>query len=99
MGTVLLGNLPLLTTFYADNVDLTDIDFSMNDQLKTIWINNNDLPYDELDKVINDLDANGLSGGTLQIRNQSTRSTQAYQSGGFFFYIIGRAKRKSFLYG
>ena len=80
LGTVALVDFPLLNTFYADGTDLTSIDFSENKLLKTIWIHNNDLPYVQLDKVIMDLDMNGVINGTLRMLGQSTRSTLTYNS-------------------
>ncbi|MCA0931078.1 hypothetical protein LCM02_01365, partial [Lutimonas saemankumensis] len=72
LGTVDLSSLSSLLSFRSDVTDLTSIDFSANDLLDFVYVINNDLPTDQLDKIVNDLDANGASDGNLQIRNQST---------------------------
>lgn len=72
------SNLISLETYIADVCDLEVVDFSQNNQLKTVWIHSNDLTYDQLDQAVIDLNINGSLTGTLRLTNQSTRSVLSY---------------------
>ena len=64
------GNTGLARLWLQDN-DLTTIDISNNTALIDLRLGGNNLSTAELDNIINQLDANGLTGGTLQIANQT----------------------------
>ena len=72
IGNSLLSTIDIsanvaLTLFRVSTNDLTSIDISSNPLLTRLELADNDLPVSEIDAVVNQIDAFGLSGGILTL--------------------------------
>lgn len=68
-----------LASIEIDGTRITNVDFSSNNQLSIVHIQNAKLPTAVLDQVVNDLDAHGLSNGTLKyVGNPGNLSYHSY---------------------
>jgi surface protein len=65
----------LLDRIEADNNLITSLSITNNTLLTTVLINDNQLDSASIDGVINQLDTNGLSGGTLDYSNNPNNPT------------------------
>ena len=70
-GIVDLSSLTNLSSIWLANNNLTDLDISNNTNLTFVSAQNSELSSEVVDKVINDLDGNGASNGTLRIVGNS----------------------------
>ena len=85
-----LSELSVYSTAISNSLMITGIDISAAKQLDAIRLDNNSLPYNELDKLLIDLDANGLENGNLIIGQQITRSTLTYNSLASYTSLIAK---------
>ena len=79
LTSVDVSQSPQLPQLYIQNNQISSIDISSNTGLINFKIDQNNLPSSELDAIVNQLDANGLSDGTLQIANNAGDLTTAAQ--------------------
>ena len=69
-----------LTFIFADNTRINSFDFANNPLLTNVQIYDARLTSAVLDQVLIDLDNHGLSGGNLEIRNQTTGQSITFNS-------------------
>lgn len=79
LTTIDLSNNILLDGLFVYANNLNGIDISNNPLLTEIYIGTNDIPTIDLDAVINDADAAGLSNGTIDMLGNTGNLTQAAQ--------------------
>jgi len=77
-----------LTRLQLQNNSLVSLDISQNTLLTELIIKGNNIPSLELDAIVNQLDANGLSNGKLEIVNNAGGLTSAALTG--FNNLIGK---------